>query len=140
MVSVVAVARDTCGGDQGERLHQSLAATLAVVLDVLAVRDGKPQSCCPWRLVVILATELVATWPCVTAAVASVVELTAATAVTVEVAAATAELLAELLAVVLAVVLAVLLVVLLAVVLTLALAAALAVPLPVALVATLPMP
>ena len=48
------------GGGRGERLHQSLAAALAVVLDVLADCGGRPRSGCPWRLAVFLAVE----WPC----------------------------------------------------------------------------
>ena len=118
------------GGDQGGRLHQLLAAALDVVLDVLAVRGGRPRPCFPRRLAVVLVVELVATWPRVVAAVALAVEVAAAAvASAVELAAATAEVLAMVLAVVLAMVL----VVVLAVVLALALATALAMPLPAAL-------
>ena len=37
-VAVAGCGLCLCGGDQGERLHQSLAAALTLVLDVLAVR------------------------------------------------------------------------------------------------------
>ena len=59
VLAVVVAGCGLClhGSDRGERLHQSLA----MVLDVLAVRGGRPCSCCPRRLAVVLAVELAAT-------------------------------------------------------------------------------